>query len=120
MEDSFFTALRFVVRNRVIVINEGRNSGALLRKSTEEHFSLRWDLSRMTWIFTPRRCASTTDLATGALVKEYAWTRIIFFALPRTLVTGLDAATVWREEDLDICCGRAGDLSVERNADRAG
>jgi hypothetical protein len=40
------------------------------RKSAEEYFSVRWLLSRMTWTWMPRLCASSRALAIGAEVKE--------------------------------------------------
>ena len=49
------------------------------RKSASLYFSVRWLLSRMTWMLTPRLCASTSALAMGAEMKLYAWTRMLVF-----------------------------------------
>ena len=56
-------------------------------KSAPLYFSVRCDLSRMTWTLTPRFSASTKALAIGALVNEYAWTKTLFVALSRFSTT---------------------------------
>jgi hypothetical protein len=45
---------------------------AWARKSAEEYLSIRWLLSRITLVSIPFLLASTTALAIGAEVKEYA------------------------------------------------
>lgn len=60
---------------------------ALFTRSAELYFVDSCDLSRTTVTFTPLLCASTRAFAIGAEVKEYAWTRISFFAFPSSWTT---------------------------------
>jgi aryl-alcohol dehydrogenase-like predicted oxidoreductase len=48
----------------------------LYKKVADEYFSVRWLLSSTTSTLTPRRCASTSALAMGTEVKEYAMVEI--------------------------------------------
>jgi hypothetical protein len=60
-------------------INIGRDSQWLV-KSAALYLSPIFDLSKIISVRTPRLCASTRASAMGFEVKEYAWTRISFFA----------------------------------------
>ena len=59
----------FIMGDGVFRIDQGRNAG-ITDEIGGKYFSVRWLLSKITWIFTPRLWASTRALAMGTLVKE--------------------------------------------------
>src|SRR5574342_1125088 len=56
-------------------------------KSAEEYLEPVSFRSRMTWTSTPRARASTSALAIGAEVREYAWTSTVALAAARASTT---------------------------------
>ena len=59
----------------MFIIYKGRNAG-IRKKVAAFYFSFRWLLSSIASTLTPLLKASVRDLAIGADVNEYAWTRI--------------------------------------------